>query len=253
MKNKSHGLEENDTMTYNDYLDNINAEMSPDTAPSLIPVLENGNITMKSLGQYADILKKAQEQITCGFISTNSDHSAIHRGYGYCRHLYFEELLFGSKKIYRITSPETLFMHIKSLQIGLIGATCSAKLIRGTTANPLVITNAGTEEPKSTNLNDNSSNMPQSKFYDGTVTYTGGEVWCEVVVRGSTSEETKQASAQQTAGQFIQNDYLEYVSKDNNTEYILEIENIDSEENTAFDITIDMFYYEEPKGLITNG
>jgi hypothetical protein len=46
---------------------------------------------------------------------------------------------------------------------------------------------------------------------------------------------------------------LEYVTKNNNTEYILEVENIDPEENTAYDITIDMFYYEEPQGLIENG
>jgi hypothetical protein len=208
---------------------------------------------LKKISLSNNVLTTAKEQITNGLISTNSDHSAIHRGFGYCKHLFFGELAFGAKKIYRITSPETLFMHIKSIQVGLIGATCAARLVKGTAENPLVITNTGTLESPSWNLNDNSPMTPQSKWYDGTVEYTGGQTWCEVVVRGFTTADTKQAPSNQTAGEFIQSDYLEYVTKNNNTEYILEVENIDHEENTAYDITIDMFYYEEPQGLIENG
>ena len=226
----------------------MNTLNSSDTNTKLDSVIQNDEIKTSNA-----ILDGAKESITRGLVSTNSDHSAIHRGFGYCKHLYFEELGFGAKKIYRITSPDTLFMHIKSIQVGLIGATCSVKLMRGTTANPLTITNAGIEEPCACNLNDNSMMTAQSKFYDGTVEYTGGETWCEVIVRGSTSAETKQASSQQEAGQFVQSDYLEYITKDGETEYILEIENIDSEESTAYDITVDMFYYEEPQGLIDNG
>lgn len=191
-----------------------------------------------------ETLVRARDNITKALQSTNSDHTAIHKGYGYCAHLYFEELEHGDKKRYRWKGPEHLYCHIKSIQVGCIGATVSAKIIKDVT-----ITNDGTKEDCLCNLNHNADIPAKSEIYDGNVEYSGGKTWCEVIVRGFTSEETKQAPAQQTAGQFIQNDYIEYVTKNGEEEYIIEIENIDVEENTAFDLTIDLFFYEEPEGI----
>ena len=62
MRNKTHGLEEGDVLTYNDYLDKTRGEQSPDTAPTLIPVLENGNVTMKSFSSELERSAKVLEQ-----------------------------------------------------------------------------------------------------------------------------------------------------------------------------------------------
>ena len=91
MRNKTHGLEEGDVLTYNDYLDKTRGEQSPDTAPTLIPVLENGNVTMKSfsseLERSAKVLEEAQDFSNClGVIEV--EHYFIHSG----RHYFHNRL-----------------------------------------------------------------------------------------------------------------------------------------------------------------
>jgi hypothetical protein len=178
------------------------------------------------------------EEITGGMKSINTDHGLIHQGYGYCVSLYLASLAPNAFKRYRFKGPTTLYAHIKAIQLSLIGSTVSAKLIK----NP-VITNAGVEITDAiNNLNDNSTSVAQSKFYDSAVTYTGGTVWCRVIVNGST---TAQSSS---GGSFIQNDNLEYISKKNDTDYIIELQNLDNSD-TALHLNLSMFYYEEPNGL----
>jgi hypothetical protein len=189
----------------------------------------------------ADIIDKAEEPITKGIRSINTDHGAIHLGWGYCAHLYHKELAVGAKKIYRFKGPSTKYAHIKSIQAGAIGSTIAARIIKDVT-----ITVMGTKEDCLCNLNHNSLHEAQSEIYDGSVVYTGGKTWCEVIIRGYTSEDSKFAASMQTAGQFIQNDYLEYVTKSNDEDYIIELENIG--DDTAYDLSIDMFFYEEPLG-----
>jgi hypothetical protein len=83
MRNKSHGLKENDTLTYIDYLDNVNAEMSPDTAPTLIPVLDGDNVVMKSFaelsGKSGEVLEDAQD-ISKAIATLDIEHWFIHKG-----------------------------------------------------------------------------------------------------------------------------------------------------------------------------
>jgi len=181
--------------------------------------------------------------ITGSFKNTNSDHTAIHAGYGMCLCLEYASLAANTSKIYRFKGPTTLYAHIKSIQVSLEGATCRVKLIRNAT-----ITNAGTEVTGCMhNLNDNSSRTPQSKVYDSSVTYTGGLTWCQTIVHGDTSGAG--GSLARTNSSFIQNENLEYVTKTNDTNYVLEIKNL-STSDAALNILISMFFYEEPQGLI---
>ena len=194
-----------------------------------------------------DILQGAFDRLTHSMKSINSDHNAIHIGQGFCLGLYHASLVTTGKKIYRISSPAIKYAHIKSIQVSVAGSTCTAKLIRGTTASPLVITNAGTEITNAiSNLNDNSTTVNTLKVYDGTVEYTGGAVWCSVIAHADTAGSGGNQSI--GSGQFVQSDYLEYVTKTGNADYILEIENIGAD--TAVQIKTDIFFYEEPKGLI---
>jgi hypothetical protein len=187
--------------------------------------------------------RNALDTITGSFKNTNSDHSAIHLGYGMCLYLEYASLAANTSKIYRFKGPTNLYAHIKSIQVGLEGATCRARLIRGAT-----ITNIGTEIPNSIhNLNDNSTTLPQSKVYDGTVAYTGGSIWCQTIVHGDTSGAGTATSL--SSGSFIQNENIEYVTKDNDTNYILEITNL-SLTDAATNVTVNMFFYEEPRGVI---
>ena len=227
----------------------------------LVEISENTNKTLDELKdsieelkaikseskRSADVLDRADEKITRGVRSINTDHAAIHLGWGFNIHIYETSLEFGAKKIYRFKGPSTLYAHIKSIQAGCTGATVRAKIIKDAT-----ITGNGTIREALRNLNHNATQTAESEIYDGAVTYTGGITWAEVILRGFTSDSGKFAPSQQNAGEFIQNDYLEYVTKTNNENYIIEIENIDSEESTAFDLTLDFFFYEEPLGITNN-
>lgn len=83
MRNNSHGLEENDTLEYNNYLDEKRGEMSPDTAPSLIPYLEDGEITMKSFGkelERAALVLEGAKDVSKSIATLDIEHWFIHKG-----------------------------------------------------------------------------------------------------------------------------------------------------------------------------
>ncbi len=182
------------------------------------------------------------ESITGSFKNTNSDHSAIHLGYGYCLHLYYASLAGNATKTYRIKGPTNLFAHIKGIQISASGSVIRAELIKDA-----AITNPGVEiTGMINNLNHNSIRTPQTKVFDSNVTYTGGSVWCSAIVQGDTTGGGNATS--RSGGEFIQQDYLEYVTKSEDEDYILKLTNLTAD--TAAYIQINMFFYEEPKGLI---
>jgi len=213
---------------------------------SIENILESSVITNNEVNVNNTVLNSAQEEITNGLNTINSDHAAIHKGIGFCMHLYYASLAYNVKKVYRFKGPTYLYAHIKSIQVTAEGATISIKLIRNA-----VITNAGTEVANAIqNLNDNSIVTPQSKIYDSSVTYTGGTIWCQVIVHGDTTGVGVDANKSRGSGSFTQNDYLEYVTKSGNTDYILEIENIDIKNNPALGISINMFFYEEECGIV---
>ena len=188
-------------------------------------------------------VRNIMDSVTGNPKNTNSDHSAIHLGYGNCLHLYLASLAAEGVQRWRFKGPTTKYAHIKGIQIVGQGAPMAARLIKGMT-----ITNAGTEiENVIQNLNDNSSNVAESKVYDSGVTYTGGTVWCSTVISGDTTAPNGQAG-----GSFIQNENLEYVTKSDDTDYVLELENLSTSDAAQY-INVNMFFYEEPRGLISNG
>jgi hypothetical protein len=178
------------------------------------------------------------ERVTGGFKEINTDHGAIHLGYGMCCHLYLATLAANGTKVWRLKGPTDLYAHIKSIQVVGQGAPLKVELIRNPT-----ITNAGTEIVGAIqNLNDNSGILPQSKFYDGTVAFTGGSVWCSVVIPGNTTAQST------SGGNFIQNENIEYVTKDGDTDYILKLTNLSGSDTCTF-MNVNMFFYEEPLGI----
>lgn len=184
------------------------------------------------------------EELTGGVKSINTDHALIHAGLSYCAHLEFASLAPLAKKVYRIRSPLTLYDHIKNIIVSVEGATCRISLKRNCT-----ITNGGVELTNVlNNLNDNSLYTPQTKIYDSNVTYTGGTTWCSTIAHADTSGAG--GSTSRSSGGFIQGDNQEYVTKNNNTDYILEIENI-STTDTALNLHISIFLYEETKGIVS--
>jgi hypothetical protein len=175
--------------------------------------------------------------------NTNSDHSAIHYGMGMCLHLYEASLAAEGKQVYRFKGPDTLYAHIKGIEVSGQGASCAVRLIRNAT-----ITDAGVEvEGAIQNLNDNSDVEPESKVYDSNVTYTGGTVWCEKIIHGDT--DGTGVKKVQSGASFVQNVNLEYVTKSEGTDYILEIENLDDTNELAH-LSVNMFFYEEPEGYV---
>lgn len=192
----------------------------------------------------SSVLETADEGITHGLRSINTDHGAIHLGWGYCAHLYHADLAQNAKKVYRYKAPTTKYAHIKSIQVNSAGATVRVRLVKNPT-----ITVAGTEIDCICNLNHNSNSVAESKIYDGDAEFTGGETWCQIVIHGDTVGTGTDANKSKSSGSFIQSDYLEYVTKSGGEDYIIEIENIDTKNVPALDISIDMFFYEEPQGI----
>jgi len=191
----------------------------------------------------SNILDTAVEPISEGFKNINTDHGAIHQGFGYIANLYTDSLNQGSKKIFRIKAPTTLYAHLKSIQISSEGASIKVSIIKDCT-----IDNLGTELDTLTNLNHNSNIPAQSKFYEN-ATYTGGNVWTQLVIHGDTSGVGATLNRPRTNGEFIQNDYLEFVTKKDDENYIIEVENIDVKDNPAVEILIFVFFYEESEGF----
>lgn len=200
----------------------------------------NNGFYLDELGHERNVV----EPITGGFKGINTDHAAIHKGLGYRVHLFHASLAQGAKKVYRVKGPTTKFAHIKSIVVNSEGATISVKLLRGVT-----ITVAGTELETITNMNDNATDVNELRVFEDS-TYNGGSVWSMIVANGDTAGTGVDANRSRTAGSFIQSEYLEYVTKSGGAEYIIEVENIDSKANPALSTSIDMFFYEEPYGLV---
>lgn len=186
-------------------------------------------------------LNNRLENVTNSLVTISTEHTAIHKGYAYIANSIIPSLAYEEKAVFNFISPLTLFPHIKGLSLSLTGATCKASIIEDST-----ITLAGIKQDIIHRLNINSTVESDSKIYLG-AEYNGGRAHDTVVVHGSTSVSGKTMSA----GNFIPTDYFEYVLKNGNTDYIFEIENIDTDENTAYNIQVRLFFYEEPTGIET--
>ena len=179
------------------------------------------------------------ENVTNSLVTIPTEHAAIHRGYAYSAVAYTASLAFGGKIIYRFVTPITLYPHVKSWVVSTKGASLKASLIK----NPTILTQ-GTPQDIICQLNHNSSTIAKSKIYTG-ATYSGGSICDFIIVHGNADPNGRNS----TASSFSPTDYFEYVFVNGEQDYILEIENIDTDENTAYEIMARLFMYEEPNGI----
>lgn len=182
------------------------------------------------------------EKVTGGLSNINTDHGAIHKGYLYYTNLEIASLASTATSYFLLEAPTNLYMHIKGATLSALGSSVKLRVFR----NINEITAKGTEQTNiSKNTNDNSSSTSDAKFYSGPTT-TGGltDKWFEAIAYGST------LAGNNTVGNInsLGNPNIEWVSANGNKQYLLEIENIGSE--TATDIELNFFHYEELTGLV---
>ena len=82
-RSRSHGLLKDDVLRYKKYLDETNGERSPDTAPTLIPVLDGENVVLKSFEEILQNnkqLSEAQDEFSKSISTLDIEHWYIHRG-----------------------------------------------------------------------------------------------------------------------------------------------------------------------------
>jgi len=178
-----------------------------------------------------------REEVTFGGVEViNTDHSAIHKDYGIIAGDYFT-LTNGATKKYCLTTPESLFPHIKNIVLNALGGSCKIEIFSGAD----VTVNTGTAILLY-NPNLAGSNTPESTI-KASPTYTGGALCLPpvVVMADSTNQTVASASFVQSANQ-------EFVFE-KDTQYIIVVTNLTTD---TIDVTWNLFGYEEPRG-ITNG
>lgn len=106
------------------------------------------------------------------------------------------------------------------------------------------ITVNGTIGPPYINFNHNSENTAQTTIYSG-AEYTGGLTVRTFVVHGNTSPLSS------LSGSYIDLNYKTLVTKTNNESYIIEVENIDENSDTAYNLLLSSVLSEHDTGLIT--
>lgn len=191
---------------------------------------------------FESILEDAQEELTSAIRKISTDHAYIHDGLGY--RTYFEIGSVTTTEEFLILPNDTKYLHFKNLELMALGGTCKVTLLRGTTANPLVIDSAGvtaSEVIGPNNVNDNSEHtsgvtITKTPTY---VTAQAGEPWAILQVLGdSTNQFTSVAKTQS-------NPEEEFVLKPD-TPYVLKVERIGSD--TPNNVLLTAFWYEEAQG-----
>jgi len=179
-----------------------------------------------------------REQVTNGGVPViNTDHSAIHLDYGAIAGDYFT-LTSEASKTYCLTTPESLYPHIKNIVLNVLGGTCKLEIFKDAD----VTVNTGTEVPIY-NPNLAGSNVPKSTIKESP-TYTGGTLCLPPLVAMADSTNQVVASAS-----IIQNPNQEFVF-DKNRQFIVKVTNLTED---TVSVTWDYFSYEEPKGVVENG
>lgn len=179
-------------------------------------------------------IKEGNEKITGGVANINTDHAAIHLGYGALASDVATIASLGTKA-YCITTPVALYPHFKNIGIKTLGGSCALSIVRNVT----VTDNSG-DDILITNPNDNSELSPTMTIKEDP-TYTGGDVWDTVyALSDSTNQTVGNAETAQSVNQ-------ELVMKNENTEYILLITNLSTE---TIQVAWQGFWYEEPQGVV---
>lgn len=197
------------------------------------------------------ILQDFQEALTKAVRVINTDHAYIHQKIAYKSFIKLESFGEANEFVYVIKAPETKDLHFKNIKLQAKGGSVDAIVKRGTTANPLAFTetegvpNVGTttilELTGPNNLSDygdaSATIISKTPTFD---TEQDGENWFFVSVLG---DATNQFISVDTTGI---SDNEEVVMKAD-TYYLVILEKVS---NTPENITLTMFWYEEPPMII---
>lgn len=174
------------------------------------------------------------EQLTSGMPNINTDHALIHMGYGFSFGMLINTLAGSGTKEYCLTAPTDRYIHLKNVNIQVLGSSIQVEIIKDAT----VTTNTGTLVPIN-NLNHNSSVTASSEIRENP-SYTGGTTVRTVyALADSTNQTTGNAN-------FNENPNQEFVAKNGEEEYIIKVTNLTSNDCI---VSIDAFMYEESQGL----
>lgn len=171
----------------------------------------------------------------------NYDRYLINNGKMYQAGNDYVSLGFGEKIITVYKTPVGRKTHIKDLRLSAEGATLKASLFNGVTYNP---SGNGTDiTAYIRNLNDNyptydMENYENGKIYIGVNNYSGGYLWKRLMVHGST---TNQSTGSGDISDFA---VVELITKNDGSYNVLEIENVDEGEDTAYNILISFRFYD---------
>lgn len=180
---------------------------------------------------------KGDEKITGGVTNINSDHVAIHKGYGYGFNIFESALAGQAVSEYSFKAPEKHYVHLKNIVIVTKGGNVKVEILKGVT----VTADEGTAVSLN-QLNDNSSNTADTTI-KASPTYSGGTVWKTAIALADATNQTV------GVGSFSLNPNQELVSKNNDEYYVIKITNLEADVIDAIDVTLDGFLYEEPKGF----
>ena len=168
------------------------------------------------------------------------EQNHIHKGCLFESSGILPSLAYGEKSISRIVTPLENYIHFMNLSLASEGGTLSIKLIEDVT----ILTPGTLAIPTPyKNLNRNSTNTIETLIYRSP-TYSGGTTLRTFPIHGST---TNQAVSN---GSFVESANTSIVLKNGQTDYILEVENIDQDEDTAYNIGLVNIICESAVGLV---
>ena len=174
------------------------------------------------------------EMVTGGIVVTESDHTAIHKGYGYKGVLEITTLAGGATLSWSLVTPATKYVHFKNLKLVALGSSCKVEFLKEVDITVDTGTAVGL-----VNQNLNSSNVA-GVTVKSSPTYTGG-----VVVDGAyiLIDSTNQSVGSATSSGFP----YEEIVLEPDTQYVIKVTNLDPTEVVAKAI-VQFFFYEEPTG-----
>lgn len=188
------------------------------------------------------------ESFTGGVKSINTDHAYIHDGIAFKASLDIGALTAQASESYSFKTPEAKYIHFKNLRLSGKGASVRAKIVRGTTGNPLTVDSAGesaTELVGPSNLNDNSSKA-SGVVIKKSPTYTNGEsgeIWDFITISGESTAQFQSTSESQ-------GNVNEELVMQPDTYYVLTITNLSAQNGDgATDVVLTGFWYEEARGI----
>ena len=191
--------------------------------------------------QTADkLLVETLDRITGLMVTLPGEHSRIHDGYAFKSNLEIGTLALGASVSYSFKTPEDVQIHLQNIVLAAANADVTVEVIRGTTANPLVIDSPGSADASILgphNLND-VLNVSSLTLIKKTPTYTGGaegETWDKLILPGAGTNQF------QSVGVRSDSPYEEYLMKAD-TYYVIKISNTDTT-NAANGVSVRMFWY----------